>query len=100
MNINYEYNGVKASEQLETFVSKKLDKVLERYYFVNRVDVFIQKENTSSSDTGHICKIRLSVPGPRLFSEASLASFEAAIAETVSELERQLRKRKEKMQSY
>ncbi|MFS4456951.1 ribosome hibernation-promoting factor, HPF/YfiA family [Maribacter sp. 2304DJ31-5] len=99
MNINFEYDDVKASNRLEILAAKKLDKLLDKFDFIVRADVFFKKENTSSPDTGSICNIRLSTPGPRLFAEASNSSFEASIAESVDELLRQLHKRKAKMKS-
>ena len=100
MNINFENHGVKASNRLEILAAEKLDKLLNKYHFVIRADVFFKTENTSEPDTGLICNMRLSTPGPRLFAEASNASFEASIAEAVSDLERQLVKRKAKMKTY
>lgn len=97
MNINFEYDDVKASERLEIFTGKKLQKLFDKYDNIIRADVFFKKENTSSPDTGMICNIRLSIPGPRLFAESSKANFEAAIAESVDDLERKLRKRKDKL---
>ena len=97
MNINFEYDEVRASDRLEEFAQKKLDKLEDKYDFIVRADVFFKKENTPESSTGKICNIRLSLPGPRLFAEASHKSYEASIAESVEDLERQLRKRKEKM---
>jgi putative sigma-54 modulation protein len=100
MNINFEYHGVKASNRLEILAAEKLEKLLNKYQFVIRADVFFKTENTSEPDTGLICNIRLSSPGPRMFAEASNASFEASIAEAVSDLERQLIKKKGKMKSF
>lgn len=100
MNINFEYDKAKASERLEQFTSKKLEKLLDKYDFIVRADVFISKENTSDPNTGKVCKIRLSVPGPLLFAEASHGEFEKSIAEAADDLERQLRKRKEKMSPH
>lgn len=100
MNINFEYHGVKASNRLEILAAEKLEKLLNKYQFVIRADVFFKTENTSEHDTGLICNMRLSTPGPRMFAEASNASFEASIAEAVSDLERQLIKRKGKMKSF
>tara|TARA_Y100001933_G_C18960907_1_gene548114 strand:- start:1338 stop:1640 length:303 start_codon:yes stop_codon:yes gene_type:complete len=97
MEINFEYDNVAASERLEEMVAKKINKLLDKYDFIVRADVFFVKENTSDPEKGKICKIRLSVPGPRLFAEATHKNFEASIAETIDELDRQLRKRKEKM---
>ncbi len=100
MNINFEYDGVKASNRLEIMAAKKLNKLEDKYDFIIRSDVFFKTENTSSPETGMICNIRVSVPGPRLFAEASCANFETAIATSIEDIERQLRKRKEKMRAY
>lgn len=100
MNINFEYHGVKASDRLEILAAKKLEKLLNKFDFVVRADVFLKKENTSQPDTGMICGIRLSTPGPRLFAESSNGSFEASIVESVDELERQLNRRKAKMKTF
>ncbi|MBQ4915000.1 ribosome-associated translation inhibitor RaiA [Maribacter sp. MMG018] len=100
MNINFEYDDVKASNRLEIMAAKKLEKLLDKFDFIVRADVFFKTENTSSPDTGMICNIRLSAPGPRLFAEASNNSFEASISESVDDLHRQLQKRKAKMQSH
>lgn len=100
MNINFEYDQVSANERLEGMVEEKLNKLLDKYDFIIRADVFFKKENTSSPETGLICNIRLSIPGPRLFAEASHDSFEASIAESINDLERQLKKRKAKMKSH
>jgi putative sigma-54 modulation protein len=97
MNINFEYDKVKASERLESLVLKKLEKLEDKYDFIIRADVFFKAEKTSEHETGRICNIRISIPGPRLFAEASHASYEASIAEAVDDLQRQLEKRKEKM---
>jgi len=100
MNINFEYHAVKASNRLEILAAEKLDKLLNKFDFVVRADVFLKKENTSQPDTGRICGIRLSTPGPRLFAESSNATFEASIVESVTELGRQLDRRKAKMKTY
>ncbi|QXP53052.1 ribosome-associated translation inhibitor RaiA [Cellulophaga sp. HaHa_2_95] len=97
MNINFEYNDVKASERLEIFAGKKLTKLFDKHDNIIRADVFFKTENTSTPDTGLICNIKLSIPGPVLFAESSKGSFEASIASSTDELERQLQKRKDKM---
>lgn len=100
MDINFEYDNVKASEGLETLATEKINKLVDKYDFMVRADVFFKTENTSSDETGKICNIRISAPGPRLFAEASHDSFEASIKESVKDLDRQLKKRKEKMKSH
>jgi putative sigma-54 modulation protein len=100
MNINFEYHAVKASNRLEILAADKLNKLLNKFDFVVRADVFFKTENTSQSDTGMICSIRLSTPGPRIFAESSNGSFEASISEAITELGRQLDRRKAKMKTY
>ncbi len=97
MNINFEYDDVKASERLEIFTGKKLSKLFDKFDYIIRADVFFKTENTSKPDIGMICNIRLSIPGPQLFAESSTGSFEASIVKSIDELERKLRKRKDKL---
>lgn len=100
MDINFEYDNVKASPRLENLTSEKINKLVDKYNFIVRADVFFKTENTSSPETGMICNIRLSAPGPRLFAEASHDSFEASIKESINDLDTQLRKRKDKLKSH
>lgn len=100
MNINFVYDDVKASARLEELAANKLDKLEDKYDFIVRADVFFKKENTSSPNTGLICNIRLSAPGPRLFAESNNGKFEMSIAASVEDLERQLEKRKSKMKTH
>ncbi|QCX39101.1 ribosome-associated translation inhibitor RaiA [Aureibaculum algae] len=100
MQIIFEYHDVNSSNDLENLVTEKLNDLEEKYDFVHRADVFFKKENTSSDETGLICNIRLSMPGPRLFAEATHSNFQFSIAESINDLESQLRKRKDKMINY
>jgi putative sigma-54 modulation protein len=96
MEFIFEYHDVSTSEYLENMVKEKLMHLSEKYSSVIRADVFFKEENTSDVDTGKICNIRLSLPGPRIFAEASSDNYVSAITDAVNHLERQLRKRKEK----
>lgn len=100
MQVIFEYHDVATSERLEGIAKEKLEKLGTKYDMVIRGDVFFKQENTTSDETGKICNIRLSLPGPRLFAEASHDNFEDSISESINDLERQLRKRKEKMKDY
>ena len=100
MDINFEYHDVKASQRLEILAGGKVNKLLDKYDFIIRADIFFKSEKSSDHEKGKICNIRLSIPGPRLFAEASRSSFEAAIAEATEDLEIQLRKRKGKMRAH
>ncbi len=100
MQIIFEYHDVEASAALEETAKNKLEELGTKYDMVIRADVFFKTENTTSDTTGKICNIRLSLPGPRIFAEASHENFKDSILESVSDLERQLRKVKEKMKNY
>ncbi|MBP0903175.1 ribosome hibernation-promoting factor, HPF/YfiA family [Mariniflexile gromovii] len=100
MQVIFEYHDVSSSEHLENMAKEKLEKLNLKYDMVIRADVFFKEENTSSDETGKICNIRLSLPGPRLFAEASHNNFPDSISESINELERQLSKRKDKMRNY
>ncbi|MBC8770013.1 ribosome-associated translation inhibitor RaiA [Arenibacter sp. BSSL-BM3] len=100
MQIIFEYHNVSQSDRLEQLAKEKLEKLGAKYDMVIRADVFFKEENTTSEETGKICNIRLSLPGPRLFAEASHKDFVSSISESINDLERQLRKRKEKMKEY
>ena len=100
MNITFEYDGVKASERLEELITKKLNKIESKFDFIVQAHVFLRTQNTSSPMSGKICKIQLSVPGPKLFAESNSKSFEASVQETIGDLDRQLSKKKEKMKTH
>jgi len=58
------------------------------------------KEEKSTNGNGKTCAIELSLPGPKIHASSNSDSFEAAAAETVKDLEKQLQKRKAEMQSH
>ncbi len=95
MTINIQYVQMPTSESLNTILERNLAKLAQKYDFLIRADVFLKLENDPSGN-GKICEIELSAPGPRLFAKSMSDNFEKASAETISDLERQLKKRKEK----
>ncbi|TSE09128.1 HPF/RaiA family ribosome-associated protein [Aquimarina algiphila] len=99
MKTVFEYTNVSASNRLESFTEEKLSNLANKYPFIIRGDIFFKKENRSD-ETGHVCGIRLSAPGPRLFASSDEKSFEEAIAETIRDLNDQLERRKDKMSTY
>lgn len=100
MNINFEYKDVSASTRLEAMATEKLEKLETKYTFIVKTDVYFKKENTTNPEMGMITEIRISVPGATLFAEANNGSFESSLAKACTEVAQQLRKKKEKMQTY
>ncbi|AXT57153.1 30S ribosomal protein S30 [Aquimarina sp. AD1] len=99
MKTIFEYTNISKSDRLESFVQEKLNDLSTKYSFVIRGDIFFKKENKTDG-TGHICGIRLSAPGPRLYASSDELNFEDAISKTISDLKDQLERRKEKMKTY
>lgn len=83
-------------EDLERIILDKLEHLYSKYSGLIKAHVIIE-EAKDSSDKGKICKIELSAPGPRIFASSNEINFEASVAETIRDLDRQLVKRKEKM---
>ena len=100
MDIIFEYHNVEGSKRLEEFATEKLHKLKEKFDMIMRADVFFKTENTSSVKTGMICNIRVSVPGPRIFSESSNDDFITSISESIKEIDKQLTTKKGKMTKY
>lgn len=96
-NIQFVHSETKISA--EQLVQKKLDKLENKYDWVISADVLF-KEEKSTNGKGKVCAIELSLPGPKIHASSNEESFEAAAAETVRDLEKQLKKRKAEMQSH
>ncbi|WNH09833.1 HPF/RaiA family ribosome-associated protein [Thalassobellus suaedae] len=99
MTVNFEYVGVDVSETLSAFTEDKLEKLFNRYEFlINATVRFKQEEN--QHDAGKICNIELSLPGPRIFATSNERNFEISVRESISDLERQLKKRKQVYKTF
>lgn len=94
MTVNFQYVNVDVSETLSAFTEDKLDKLFNRYEFLISAAVKF-KQDDNFHDKGKICDIELSLPGPRLFATSNETNYEVAVRETIKDLERQLKKRKE-----
>ena len=96
METNFEYVGIQKSEALEEYTQNKLDKLEVKYDFIVRAEVHFKKHE-NQDPKGYICNIKLSVPGPQIFAQSNEESYEAAAAESVRDVEKQLQKLKSKM---
>ncbi len=99
MNARFQYVKIDKSEQLEAFTQNKLDKLENKYDWIISAEVHFKKEEPQDP-RGFICNISLSIPGPIIFAASNEESFEAAAVESIKDLERQLRKRKDQMKTY
>ena len=94
MTVKFQYVGVDISETLSAFTEDKLKRLSNKYEFLISATVYF-KLDEKSHETGKICNIELSLPGPRIFATSNERNFEVSVRETVSDLERQLKKRKQ-----
>jgi len=96
-NIQFVHSDTKLSA--EQLVQRKLDKLENKFDWIISADVMF-KEEKSTNGKGKVCAIELSLPGPKIHASSNEDSFEAAAAESVRDLEKQLKKRKAEMQSH
>ena len=92
MTINIQYVKMPTSEAMSEYVENKLQKLAEKYDWLIRADVSFKMENNVYGK-GNICEMELSLPGPKIFATSKETTFEAAAKETISDLEKQLKKR-------
>jgi len=94
MTINIQYVQMATSETMNEYVINKLNKLSKKYEWIIKADVHFKQENNPKTK-GRICKIELSLPGPRLFATSNEHNYETAVKETIKDLIVQLKKRKE-----
>ncbi|EZH74813.1 30S ribosomal protein S30 [Aquimarina atlantica] len=99
MQINIQFVQMPTSETMEGYVHEKLNKLFKKYDWIIKSDVFFKKENDPKGK-GKICDVELSLPGPKIYATSNEKNFEFAFKETLSDLERQLKKRKQEMKPY
>lgn len=83
------------SESMTAYTIDKLQKLDEKYDWLIKAQVFF-KIDKDPSGIEKICEIELSAPGSRIFATSREKNFEMAVKETISDLEKQLKKRKAK----
>ena len=93
MTVNIQFVNVPTSDFLTESVTEKLNKLENKYNWVIGAKVYFKKEKNVAGK-GSICEIDLSLPGPKLFASSVEKNFEIAIKNTISDLTRQLNKRK------
>jgi putative sigma-54 modulation protein len=93
MKINIQFVNMPTSETMQNFAIEKLEKLVHKYDSIIRLEVFFKKENDPKGN-GKICEMEVSLSGPRIFASSNEKNFEVAVKNTISDLEKQLKKRK------
>lgn len=81
---------------LKTLIEKKVNKLSTFYDRIVKAEVFLKLEDAKVHE-GSIVEINIHLPGKDAFAKEASDSFEKALAATTDKLERQLKKRKEKL---
>lgn len=93
MNLSIQFVKMPSSEALNAYTQKKFEKLEKKYSWLIHAEVSF-KVNKDDVTKGKICEAELSLPGPRIFAISNEKNFEMAVKETISDLEKQLKKRK------
>ena len=89
------------SESMTQYVTDKLENLGKKYSWVISADVHFEHVNTpKGKDKGKVCKMELSLPGPRIFATSEEEKYEEAVKRTIKDLEVQLKKRKETYKTH
>ncbi|MGY5850340.1 ribosome hibernation-promoting factor, HPF/YfiA family [Salegentibacter sp. F14] len=99
MKVNVQSVNFNADQKLIDFIQRKLDKLDNFFDKIIYADVFLKTEN-SSDKTNKTTEILLSIPGGELMVKKTCKKFEECVDECVGSLQRQLIKRKEKMNAH
>lgn len=99
MTINIQYVHMATSEAMNAYVTKKLEKLGKKFDWIINAQVRFEVLQDPKGK-GKICKMELSVPGPRIFAESNESNYELAVKNTIKDLETQLKKRKQTFQTH
>lgn len=99
MKIDIQFVSMTTSEALESYTLKKLENLYKKYEDIIHTTVYFKREN-DPKDLGKICEMELSLSGPRIFASSNEKNYEMAVKHTISDLEKQLKKRKGTLKPY
>lgn len=99
MKVNTQSVNFTADKKLIDFIQKRMDKLELFYDKVIQADVYLKVENTSDKEN-KIFEARVEVPGDTLIVKKQCKSFEEGADTAAASLERQLKKRKEKLRNH
>lgn len=99
MKVNTQSVNFNADQKLIDFIQKRMDKLDLYYDKVIQSDVYLKVENTSDK-ANKIFEARVNVPGDSFVVKKQCKTFEEGVDTAVASLERQLKKRKEKLSTH
>ncbi|WP_034890705.1 ribosome hibernation-promoting factor, HPF/YfiA family [Gillisia sp. Hel_I_29] len=99
MKVNVQSVNFNVDQKLIDFIQVKLDKLENYYDKIIYADVFLKVQNTSEKEN-KITEILLSIPGGDLMVKKTCKKFEECVDECISTLQRQIVRKKEKMNAH
>lgn len=99
MKVHTQSVNFTADRKLVNFIQKRMDKLDSFYDRVIHSDVYLKVENTSEKEN-KIVEVKVHVPGDEFVVKKQCKSFEEAVDNAASSLERVLLKRKEKLRAH
>ena len=99
MKVNVQSVNFNADQKLIDFIQVKLDKLEHYYDKIIYADVFLKVQNTSDKEN-KVTEILLSIPGGDVMVKKTCKRFEECVDECVSSLQRQIKKKKEKIKAH
>ena len=95
MNVTINSVHFKADQKLEDFITKKVEKVCEKYAEVIGAEVNLKLDNNDTPEN-KIADIRIVLKGEDLFASKQSKTFEESVDTAVDALKKQLEKYKGK----
>ena len=99
MKVNTQSVNFNADQKLIDFIQQRMDKLEQYYDKVIKTDVVLKLGNTSEKQN-KIFEAKISVPGDSLIVKKVCKTFEEGADSAVNSLQRQLKKRKEKVRAH
>lgn len=96
MKINIQSIAFTLRNEVSDFIQNKVKKLTRFYKDIVGIEVSL-KVDKSATRNNKVCRLRLIIPGNDMLSVAQCKSFEAATAQAVKALERQIERRKTKV---
>ncbi|GGK52126.1 MULTISPECIES: HPF/RaiA family ribosome-associated protein [Flavobacteriaceae] len=99
MKINVQFEKMPTNQSVENLAIKKLQKLNKKFDWIIAAKTFYKLEKDPKGK-GKICRIELSLPGPKIVAFSNEETFEEATDETIRDLKIQLKKRKGEMKPF
>ncbi len=97
MKIDIQSPGLAPNRELENFVHEEVERFFHLYKEIISSEVCLSFDSSSTKENKN-CRMRLLIPGNDLLATAKCRTFEEAITQAAEALEKQIEKRKTKIQ--